>query len=282
MSAMNDRRQAIKEAGHKGDRNASIKELLKLKVKPAVYRVTVNGRDTDVLTCGDGVLTYSFPPDGSLREYNSNRQMLAHEVSEICRREGSFSYSIHIVDPATNAAVGDEIKLAMKETEQPRTFCIRYDPSSRSFYSDTTQPGNGESVDCGDDDMETKMLTDENRNDYQPYRRRSFNFQKGLKELKTRIAPSPTQPGMQQFSEKEDGDAPSPGSPDDKEAKKKKKRRKALSWAAVGAGVGGLLLMPPTQRLILKMITNGGRGHRPLSEEDKEAIKEDVRRRTIG
>jgi hypothetical protein len=53
-----------------------------------------------------------------------------------------------------------------------------------------------------------------------------------------------------------------------------------LPWAAVETGVGGLLLMPPTQRLILKMITNRGRSHRPLSEEGKEAIKEDVRRKT--
>lgn len=260
MSAMNDRRQAIKKAGHKGDRNASIKELLKLKVKPAVYRVTVNGRDTDVLTCGDGVLTYSFPPDGSLREYNSNRQMLAHEVSEICRREGSFSYSIHIVDPTTNAAVGDEIKLAMKETEQPRIFSIKYDPVSRSFYSDTTQPGNGESVDCGDDDMETKMLTDENRNDYQPYRRRSFNFQKGLKELKTRIAPSPTQPGMQQFSAN--------ASPSDKD--KHKKKRRALTLAAVGASLGGILMMPGMPKLIFKTIRNLKKGGSSPSAEGEE------------
>lgn len=198
MSAMNDRRQELKQAGHKGDVRTSVKELLKMKATPAVYRVTAGGRDTDVLTCKDGGLFYSFPPDGSLREYNNNRQLLAHEVSEACRTCGSFDYSIHVVDPTTDDAMGDEIKLTLKEMERPRVFSIRFDASSRRFYSDTTQPGNGEPVECCGDDMETKMLTDEDRNDYQPYRHRSFNYGKGLKELETRIAPHP-----ETFSEKE-------------------------------------------------------------------------------
>ena len=198
MSAMNDRRQELKQAGHKGDVRASVRELLKMKATPAVYRVTAGGRDTDVLTCKDGGLFYSFPPDGSLREYNSNRQLLAHEVGEVCRACGSFDYSIHVVDPTTGNSVGDEIKLTLKEMEQPRVFSIKFDATSRRFYSDTTQPDNGEPVECCGDDMETKMLTDENRNDYQPYRHRSFNYGKGLKELETRIAPHP-----EAFSEKE-------------------------------------------------------------------------------
>ena len=198
MSAMNDRRQELKQAGHKGDVRASVRELLKMKATPAVYIVTVGGRDTNVLTCKDGGLFYSFPPDGSLREYNSNRQLLAHEVGEVCRACGSFDYSIHVVDPTTGNSVGDEIKLTLKEMEQPRVFSIKFDATSRRFYSDTTQPNNGEPVECCGDDMETKMLTDENRNDYQPYRHRSFNYGKGLKELETRIAPHP-----EAFSEKE-------------------------------------------------------------------------------
>lgn len=236
MGISKDRRNTLKQAGHKDDIRASVRELLKIKATPAVYRVTVGGGDVDVLTCKDDGLFYSFPSDGSLREYNNNRQLLAHEVSEVCRACGSFDYSIHVVDPTTGNSVGDEIKLTLKEMEQPRVFSIRFDATNRRFYSDTTQPDNGEPVECCGDDMETKMLTDENRNDYQPYRHRSFNYGKGLKELETRIAPHPE---VSAFSEKEDGNAPSPDSPDDKEAKKKKKRRKALSWAAAGAGVGG-------------------------------------------
>jgi len=202
MTRTDTRREELKEAGYQQDIASSFKKLRDISAIPVLYRVVIDkGRATeDLFTCCDDGMAYCFPKDGRMREYTCNKALLTTEITDICTRHKSFSFSLFMVNPINNEICGDEIKLALNNMEAPKMFSIKFDARTRRFYasarfSDTTGPENGEPMEEDGDVRQTKMLTDEFRNDYQPFRRRSFNYAKGLKQLETRIAPTDVQQG---------------------------------------------------------------------------------------
>jgi hypothetical protein len=215
----------------------------------------------DFLTCCDDGLAYCFCPDGSMKEYTCNKALLTTEITDICKRHKSFSFSLFIVNPLTGETQGDEIKLELNKMESPKRFSIKFDQSARRFscmYSNTDEPDNGEPVEEADGVKETKMLTDEFRNDYQPFRRRSFNYAKGLKNLETRIAP----PEPRSFSNADvkptHVELMEEAAEYAEEVKKRRRRRDRVLGAlgVLGIGTAAILANPITQRMLVKSLGN--------------------------
>jgi len=281
MTRTDERREELKKAGCQPNVTAAFKELKAISAIPILYRVVIdNGRASeDLLTCCDDGLAYCFPGNGTMKEYTSNKALLTTEITDICARHKSFSFSLYIVNPLTGVQ-GGEVKLTLNKMEAPKSFCIKFDPKSRRFsclsYSDTSEPDNGEPVEDGDDVYQTKMLTDEFRNDYQPFRRRSFNYAKGLKELKTRITPVEQQ---QQFSKQESTtlsqDLINAARELDEKRKKRKRTRDRVLGAlgVVGLGAAAIMANPITQRAVVKAIDKYWKGgaHDPEKNENKES-----------
>lgn len=280
MTRTEERREELKKAGCQQDAATAFRKLKAISAIPILYRVVIdNGRASeDLLTCCDDGLAYCFPGNGKMKEYTSNKALLTTEITDICSRHKSFAFSLYMVNPLTNGIQGGEVKLTtLNKMEAPKSFCIRFDRESRRFsyslYSDTTGPENGEPVEMEDDVCQTKMLTDEFRNDYQPFRRRSFNYAKGLKELKTRITPVEQQ---QQFSKQEfttlSQDLINTARELDEKRKKRKRTRDRVLGAlgVVGLGAAAIMANPITQRAVVKAIDKYWKGgaHDPERNEN--------------